>query len=115
MSIEPRESEVRIPSEVHAVVAAFADRPKAEGAVEALTKIGFRTDQISLVARGAEEVDGRFVPGTLMITLHATGREDEAERTLRSSGATTVSRGRLSATGAVVEEGEKEPEEATSS
>jgi len=97
---EPQE-QIKIPSEVHAVVAKFSDRGRADRAVEALTSAGFETDQITFVARGAETVDGVFKPGVLMITVHASGRDDEAVRILRGSGATDVEQGFVSATGEV--------------
>lgn len=92
MATDREELDVKIPSDVTAVVAEFADRNAAERCVETLTRKGFGTDQISFVARGAETVDGRFVPGALLITVHATGREDEAERVLRDAGAHEVKR-----------------------
>jgi hypothetical protein len=114
MASDREEMDVKIPSDVTAVVAEFADRGAAERCVEELTRAGFGTDQISFVARGAETVNGRFVPGALLITVHATGREDRAERVLRGGGARDVKRGSVSAVGDVVEEG-AEREEATAS
>lgn len=96
----PEES-IKIPSDVQAVVAKFGDRRRADAAVEALTAAGFGTDQITFVARGAETVDGVFKPGVLMITVHASGRDEEAVRVLRRSGATDVEQGFVSATGEV--------------
>ena len=115
MTTDREEMDVKIPSDVTAVVAEFADRGAAERCVEALTRSGFGTDQISFVARGAETVNGRFVPGTLLITVHATGREGAAERILRDGGAREIKRGSVSAVGEVVEEGAAEREEATTS
>ncbi|MDQ2911792.1 MAG: hypothetical protein M3T56_00865 [Chloroflexota bacterium] len=106
--METRESEVQevnVPSEHVAVVAMFADRDTAESAVDALQAKGFTDDQISLVARGASTDDnGKFVPGGLMVTVSAKGREDEAERVLREHGAREVTTNRIGATGKVGEE-----------
>ena len=97
--------EVQVPSEHVAVVAMFADRETAESAVDALLERGFTDDQISLVARGAATDDnGKFVPGGLMVTVSATGREDEAERVLREHKAREVTTNRIGATGKVGEE-----------
>ncbi|MDP9274271.1 MAG: hypothetical protein M3O99_01585 [Chloroflexota bacterium] len=97
--------EVKVPSEHVAVVAMFADRETAESAVDALLERGFTDDQISLVARGAATDDnGKFVPGGLMVTVSATGREDEAERLLREHKAREVTMNRIGATGTVGEE-----------
>jgi hypothetical protein len=106
--METRENEVQevnVPSEHVAVVAIFADRDTAETAVDALQEKGFTDDQISLVARGASTDDnGKFVPGGLMVTVSAKGREDEAERVLREHNAREVTTNRIGATGKVGEE-----------
>jgi hypothetical protein len=106
--METRENEVQevnVPSEHVAVVAIFADRDTAETAVDALQEKGFTDDQISLVARGASTDDnGKFVPGGLMVTVSAKGREDEAERLLREHDAREVTTNRIGATGKVGEE-----------
>jgi hypothetical protein len=97
--------EVQVPSEHVAVVAMFADRDTAERAVDALLERGFTDDQISLVARGADtDENGKFVPGGLMVTVSATGRDDEAERLLREHEAREVTTNRIGATGKVGEE-----------
>jgi hypothetical protein len=83
----------------------FADRQTAETAVDALTARGFTDDQISLVARGAAtDENGKFVPGGLMVTVSAKGREDEAEQVRREHDAREVSTNRIGATGKVGEE-----------
>lgn len=106
--MEPRTDEtqeVQLPSEHVAVVAMFADRAAAESAVDALLERGFTDDQISLVARGAEtDESGRFMPGGLMVTVSAKGREDEAERLLKEHEAREVTTNRIGATGRVGEE-----------
>jgi hypothetical protein len=97
--------EVNVPSEHVAVVAMFADRDAAETAVDALQEKGFTDDQISLVARGADtDESGKFVPGGLMVTVSAKGREDEAERMLKDQGAREVTTNRIGATGRVGQE-----------
>ena len=97
--------EVNVPSEHVAVVAIFPDRETAESAVDALEARGFTDDQISLVARGAgTDDDGKFVPGGLMVTVSAKGREDEAEQLLRDHQAREVTTNRIGATGKVGEE-----------
>lgn len=97
--------EVQVPSEHVAVVAIFSDRATAETAVDALLERGFTDDQISLVARGAEtDASGKFVPGGLMVTVSAQGREDEAERVLKEHEAREVTTNRIGATGRVGEE-----------
>jgi hypothetical protein len=97
--------EVNVPSEHVAAVAMFADRDAAEAAVDALQAKGFTDDQISLVARGAEtDESGKFVPGGLMVTVNAKGREDEAERVLKEHGAREVTTNRIGATGKVGEQ-----------
>jgi hypothetical protein len=97
--------EVQVPSEHVAVVAIFSDRATAETAVDALEEKGFTDDQISLVARGAEtDESGKFVPGGLMVTVSAKGREDEAERVLKEHEAREVTTNRIGATGRVGEE-----------
>jgi hypothetical protein len=105
--MEAREDvqEVNVPSEHVAVVAMFADRDVAESAVDALLAKGFTDDQISLVARGAgTDESGAFVPGGLMVTVNAKGREDETERILREHDAREVTTNRIGATGKVGEE-----------
>lgn len=109
----PTEENVNIPSSATAVVAEFADGAAADRAVEALTRAGFGTDQVSFVAHGAGTVDGRFVPGRLMITVHPGDREADATRILREQGAREVKAGVVSAVGEVVEPGEPEREDAT--
>jgi hypothetical protein len=97
--------EVNVPSEHVAVVAVFADRGAAEAAVDALLASGFTDDQISLVARGAgTDESGKFMAGGLMVTVSATGREDEAERVLKEHEAHEVTTNRIGATGKVGEE-----------
>jgi hypothetical protein len=97
--------EVNVPSEHVAVVAMFADRETAETAVDALLADRFTDDQISLVARGADtDPSGKFLPGGLMVTVSAKGREDEAERVLRQHEAREVTTNRIGATGKVGEE-----------
>jgi hypothetical protein len=97
--------EVQVPSEHVAVVAMFADRDTAETAVDALLERGFTDDQISLVARGADtDENGKFVPGGLMVTVSAKGREHEAEGVLRKNKAREVTTNRIGATGKVGEE-----------
>ena len=97
--------EVQVPSEHVAVVAMFSDRATAETAVDGLQEKGFTDDQISLVARGAEtDESGKFVPGGLMVTVTAKGREDEAERVLKEHDAREVTTNRIGATGRVGEE-----------
>jgi hypothetical protein len=97
--------EVNVPSEHVAVVAMFPDRDSAEAAVDALHESGFTDDQISLVARGAgTDESGKFVPGGLLVTVSAKGREGEAERVLRAHEALEVTTNRIGATGKVGEE-----------
>ena len=110
MATEQRDLDVNIPASATAVVAEFGDRGMADRAVESLTKAGFSPEQVSFVARGAEHDGDRFIPGTLLITVHADGRDADAERVLRDSGATKVTCGLVSATGEVLEE--TAPEEA---
>ena len=77
----------------------------SETAVDALLAQRFTDDQISLVARGAEtDESGKFVPGGLMVTVTAKGREDEAERVLKQHEAREVTTNRIGATGRVGEE-----------
>jgi hypothetical protein len=106
--MEPRSDEVQevnVPSEHVAVVAMFADRDTAETAVDALLERGFTDDQISLVARGAEtDESGKFVPGGLMVTVTAKGREADAEKVLKEHEAREVTTNRIGATGKVGEE-----------
>lgn len=104
MTTDRGDLELNIPSSAGAVVAEFADRSAADRSVDALARAGFGTDQISFVARGAETVDGTFIPGALMITVHPGGRERDAIRILREHGASAVKTGMISATGDVVEE-----------
>ena len=97
--------EVQLPSEHVAVVAMFADRSAAETAVDALLERGFTDDQISLVARGAAtDETGKFVPGGLMVTVSAKGREAEAEGVMKEHEARDVTTNRIGATGKVGEE-----------
>jgi hypothetical protein len=97
--------EVNVPSEHVAVVAMFADRDVAEAAVDALLAERFTDDQISLVARGAgTDESGTFVPGGLMVTVSAKGREADAERVLKEHEAREVTTNRIGATGRVGEE-----------
>lgn len=107
------ESEVNIPSTVIAVVAEFAQRDQADNAVEAIVKAGFGAHQVSFVARGADHDGEKFIPGALLVTVHADGRDRDAMRILREHGATSVKCGVISATGEVIEE--REPEEEASS
>jgi hypothetical protein len=103
--METEQQEVNVPSEHVAVVAMFADRDTAERAVDALLADGFTDDQISLVARGAgTDASGTFVPGGLMVTVSAKGREDDAERVLRQHEPRDVTTNRIGATGKVGEE-----------
>jgi len=100
--METQSEEVNIPSEHVAVVAMFADREVAETAVDALLAEGFTDDQISLVARGAgTDQSGKFVPGGLMVTVRAKGRERDAERILKEHEAREVTTNRIGATGEV--------------
>lgn len=110
----PEELDVNIPSAATAVVAEFKERDDADKAVDVLTKRGLKTSQISLVARGAGEYEGRFQPGVLMLTVHPEGRDDEVMRCLRELGAHEIRHGIVTATGDVMEESEAEREEATS-
>ena len=97
--------EVNVPSEHVAVVAMFSDRGAAEDAVDGLLASGFADDQISLVARGAgSDESGKFIPGGLMVTVSAKGREADAERVLRDHDAREVTTNRIGATGKVGEE-----------
>jgi hypothetical protein len=99
-----------------AVVAEFHDRDQAESAVAALERSGSSPEEVSLVARGAEHEGDKFIPGTLLITVHAHGREDAVVRILREKGASKVTSGLISATGEVMEERDlvEEREEASS-
>jgi hypothetical protein len=100
--METQSEQVNIPSEHVAVVAMFADRDVAETAVDALLAEGFTDDQISLVARGAATDDsGKFVPGGLMVTVRAKGRERDAERIVKQHEAREVTMNRIGATGEV--------------
>lgn len=105
MTIDPaNQEELKIPNEVTAVVAEFAERPQAESAIEELLKAGFTNEQATFVARGADHVEGKFVPGALLVTVHGDERNDEAVRILRKAGALKVKTGRISATSEVLEE-----------
>jgi hypothetical protein len=100
--MEERTEEVHVPSEHVAVVAMFADREAAEAAIDALLAQNFTDDQLSLVARGAEtDESGKFVPGGLMVTVSAKGRERDAERILREHEARDVTTNQIGATGKV--------------
>lgn len=113
MVMDKRETEpidVNIPSTVMAVVAEFGDRDRAEAAVEAIVQSGFRPEQVSFVARGAEHDGEKFVPGALLVTVHADRRDNDAMRILEEHGATKVTCGVISATGEVIEEREIEEE-----
>jgi hypothetical protein len=100
--MEARTEEVHVPSEHVAVVAMFADREAAETAIDALLAHNFTDDQLSLVARGAEiDASGKFVPGGLMVTVSAKGREQDAERILREHEARDVTTNQIGATGKV--------------
>ncbi len=114
MATERSDLDVNIPSTATAVVAEFQDRDHADGAVDALAKAGFKPEQVSFVARGAEHDGDRFIPGALLVTVHPDGRDADAERILRSGGATKVTTGLISATGEVIEEHAEEREEASS-
>ncbi len=106
MATDREELDVNIPSAATAIVAEFKDRDQADKVVDALTKKGFGTDQISLVARGAGEHDGVFQPGVLMLTVHPAGRDAEVMDLLRALGAHEIRHGIVSATGDVMEESE---------
>lgn len=112
MPTNEEQLDVNIPAAATAVVAKFGEREAADGAVEALTRAGFETDQVSVVARGAETVDGVFQPGVLMITVHPEGRDADATRILREQGAAEVTTGSVTATGEVVDLEEAAREEA---
>jgi TolB-like protein len=100
--METQSEQVNIPSEHVAVVAMFADREVAETAVDALLADGFTEDQISLVARGAgADESGKFVPGGLMVTVRAKGRERDAERIVKEHNAREVTMNRIGVTGEV--------------
>ena len=100
--METQSEQVNIPSEHVAVVAMFADREVAETAVDALLAEGFTDDQISLVARGAgTDESGKFVPGGLMVTVRAKGRERDAERIVKEHDAREVTMNRIGTTGEV--------------
>lgn len=112
MATDREELDVNIPSAATAVVGEFRERDEADRAVDALTKKGFGTSQISLVARGAGEDEGVFQPGVLMLTVHPEGRDAEVMDLLRKLGAREIRHGIVSATGDVMEESEAR-EEAT--
>lgn len=101
--METQNEQVNVPSEHVAVVAMFADRETAETGVDALLgQGGFTDDQISLVARGAgTDESGKFVPGGIMVTVRARGRERDAERILKEHEAREVTTNRIGATGEV--------------
>jgi hypothetical protein len=103
--MESRAEEVHVPSEHVAVVAMFSDRDAAEAAVDALLARGFTDDQVSLVARGAgTDESGKFLPGGLMVTVSAKGREQDAEVILKEHEAREVTTNRVGASGEVGEE-----------
>lgn len=109
MAVDPEaQEELKTPEEVTAVVAEFDERPESERAIEELLKAGFRNEQVIFVARGAEHVEGKFVPGMLLVTVHGEERNDEAIRILRKMGALKIKTGKISATGEVIEESEQE-------
>ena len=101
------------PGAVKPIVAEFEQRDQADRTVEALTKSGFDTDQMSIVARGAGEHDGRFQPGVLMLTVRAGRREADALRIIRGAGPKVVRHGLVDVTGDVHEESEAEEPAAT--
>ena len=90
------------------IIAEFEDRDQVDRVVEQLTKSGFATDQVSVVARGAGERDGHFQPGAIMLTVRAGAREDEAMRILRGAKPRALTHGLLSVTGDLLEEHEVE-------
>jgi hypothetical protein len=108
MASDREHLDVNIPSAANAVVAEFRDRDQADAAVDMLTKKGYSTDQISLVARGAGVYDGVFQPGILMITVHSEGKDDEVSKLLRDAGAHEIRHGAVTATGDVEELEERE-------
>jgi len=110
MVMDRQETDVNIPSTVIAVVAEFAQRDQADDAVEAIVEAGFGTHQVSFVARGAAHDGDKFIPGALLVTVHADGRDRDAMRILQEHGATKVKCGVISATGEVIEERELEEE-----
>lgn len=110
MVMDRQGTDVNIPSTVIAVVAEFGQREQADSAVEAITEAGFRPEQVSFVARGAEYEGDKFIPGALLVTVHADGRDRDAMRILQENGATKVKCGVISATGEVIEERELEEE-----
>jgi hypothetical protein len=110
MATDREAMDVHIPSAAAAIVAEFKDRGEADKAVDALMKAGFSDDQISVVARGAGVHDGVFKPGTLMITVHPQGRDDEVRRILQKQGSDEVTTGTVTATGEVVKHQEIEAE-----
>jgi len=112
---EGQAEDIKIPSAASAIVGQFADRGAADTAMERLARAGFEEDQVSFIARGAEHVGDKFVPGALLITVHPEGREDEAMKVLKECGATRIDTGAVSAIGEVTEIGHEEREEATSS
>lgn len=112
VATDREELDVNIPSAATAVVAEFKERDDADSAVDALTKKGFGTNQISLVARGAGEHEGVFQPGVLMLTVHSDGRDAEVMDLLRTLGAHEIRHGIVSATGDVMAESQAR-EEAT--
>lgn len=112
---EGQAEDIKLPSSAAAIVAEFPDRGAADPAVEKLARAGFSDDQVSVVAHGAGEVDGRFRPGGLMVTVHPGGRDELVTRILRDAGASDVRTGAVSAVGEVTEIGEEEREEAAPS
>ena len=100
--METGSEELNVPSEHVAVIARFTDRDAAERATDALKSAGFADNDVSIVARGAStDESGRFVPGGLMVTVLASGREEAAKRVLRAHEAQEVSTNRVGATGTV--------------
>lgn len=95
--------ELNIPREKCAIVGEFADRTSADSAVEALLQAGFSDDQLSVVARGAEDTESGFRPGALMVTARCDGNDDVAERIMRDHEARSVRRDEVSAVGEVEE------------
>lgn len=93
--------ELNIPRAKCAIVAEFADRTSADDAVAALLEAGFSDDQLSVVARGAEDTEEGFKPGALMVTARCNGNEDVAERIMRQFEARSVRRDEVSAVGEV--------------
>jgi hypothetical protein len=100
--METRGEEVKVPSDYVAIVGMFGDRDAAEAVVDALMAAGYTEEQVSLVARGAEtDASGKFIPGGLMVTASAKGREADAERIMREHDAREVTRNQIGAKGEV--------------